>query len=548
MKSSIDYTRAIVQQDPLPLGTAYARASLESRSLVAAQRGTTPDRLRRVLGRELETILHKALKKSPAERYGSVAELADDLRRYLDEKPIAARPDTRRYRAAKFARRHRRALGAVAAVAVATVSIVAFYTWQLTVERDRARLQAEKASRVSELLRSVLLSADPYRDPDESADGAATPSARVLLDTLAARIANELGDQPEVQAEMLTVIGRTYERLGLVDKALPLLERALDIGRRSFQLPDARVGQTLNDLGVAHRRLSNFAAALPLLTESLSMRRAVLGNDHEDVAVTISEIGRVLRDLGRYEEAGRYTREALALRTRIFGDEHHETATTKSDLGSLLLDLGQVAEAERLFRENLATTRRLRGPEHPNTAASINFVGTVLAIKGEFAAAEQLQRDALLIRRRVFGAANPEAAFAVQSLASTLEKQGRNQEAESLLGEAYAIVTSALGADHPRVATMAVDLARVQIALGKAAGVEGTTRRALLMRERMYPEGHWRIAEAQALLGASLAAQHRYDEAEKMMRAADRAFKPIPGRQARDRDANRRRLEQLRRQ
>jgi hypothetical protein len=65
------------------------------------------------------------------------------------------------------------------------------------------------------------------------------------------------------------------------------------------------------------------------------------------------------------------------------------------------------------------------------------------------------------------------------------------------------------------------------------------------MRERTYPPGHWRIGEVQALLGASLAAQHRYGEAEVLMRAADRALKPIPGRQGRDREANRRRLEQL---
>jgi hypothetical protein len=74
------------------------------------------------------------------------------------------------------------------------------------------------------------------------------------------------------------------------------------------------------------------------------------------------------------------------------------------------------------------------------------------------------------------------------------------------------------------------------------------TRRAVEMRQRMYPPGHWRIAEAQALLGASLAAQGRLDEAEGLMRAADRALGPVPGRQARDRDANRARLEQLRRQ
>jgi serine/threonine protein kinase/tetratricopeptide (TPR) repeat protein len=546
VKTSRDFTRAIVDQEPLPVSAAFLKATGESRSLVAAQRGTTPDRLGRALSRELETILHKSLKKSPGERYGSVSEMADDLRRYLDDQPISARPDTVRYRATKFVRRHRRGLAATSAIVLAIVSIVAFYTLQLAEERDRARLQAAKASEVSQLLRDVLLSADPYRDPDASSDGPATPSARTLLDTLANRIANELNEQPEVQAEMLTVIGRTYERLGLIDKALPLLERALEIGRASFRSPDARVAQTLNDLGVLQRRLGNPAAAMPLLTEGLSMRRALAGGDDQDVAVTLSEYGRVLRDLGRFDDAERATRDALTMRLKIFGEEHRETATNKSDLGVLLMERGELAEAERLFRENLATTERLLGSEHPNAAASKNFVGNVLAAKGDWAGAEQLQREALVVRQRIFGPANPESAFAVQPLATTLEMQGRTHEAEALLSEAYRIVTSALGADHPRVVNMTVDLSRVRIARGRGADVEPMMRRALELRQRTYPAGHWRIAEAQALLGASLASQHRNDEAQALMREADRVFTPVPGRQARDREANRARLRSVR--
>jgi serine/threonine-protein kinase len=327
VKSSTDYTRAIVEQEPMPLSAAFDKASHETRSLIAAQRSTTPDRLSRALGLELETILNKALKKSPAERYGSVAELADDLRRYLDEKPIAARPDTVRYRATKFVRRHRRSIAAISAAAAAVLVLSAIWAIQVTTERDRARVEAEKASRVSQLLRSVLLSADPYRDPDPSAGSGATPDARALLDTLAARIADELSDQPDVQAEMLTVIGRTYERLGLLDRALPLLERALDIGRRTFPSPDVRLGQTLNDLGVLQTEFGRAAAALPLLEESLAVRRAALGEDHKDVAVTLSEYGRTLRAAGRADESERPTREALAIRTKIFGDEHREVAT-----------------------------------------------------------------------------------------------------------------------------------------------------------------------------------------------------------------------------
>ena len=140
----------------------------------------------------------------------------------------------------------------------------------------------------------------------------------------------------------------------------------------------------------------------------------------------------------------------------------------------------------------------------------------------------RLQREALAVRRRVSGDQS-ESGFAVQSLASTLEMQRRLDEAESLPREAFALVAGALGDDNLRVAAMAVDPARVRIAQGHAAGVEDMTRRALAVRERMLPVGHWRIAEAQALLGASLAAQRRFEEARRSMEAADRTFKPIPG-------------------
>ena len=72
----------------------------------AGRRATTPERLRRLLRGDLDTIVAKALKKSPQERYPSVTALADDLRRYLAQQPISARPDTLAYRTAKFARRH----------------------------------------------------------------------------------------------------------------------------------------------------------------------------------------------------------------------------------------------------------------------------------------------------------------------------------------------------------------------------------------------------------------------------------------------------------
>src|SRR5882757_5626548 len=168
----------------------------------AARRATTPERLRRSLQGDLDTIVAKALKKNPGERYLSVAEFADDLRRFVEHQPISSRPDALSYRATKFARRHRRSLAVAAASAVLVGMTIAFYTVKLAHERDLAARQAAKASKVSELLTEILDGADPFRTPD-----AQEPTVRRLLDVGAERMARDLADQPEIRAEVSTLIG-----------------------------------------------------------------------------------------------------------------------------------------------------------------------------------------------------------------------------------------------------------------------------------------------------------------------------------------------------
>ncbi|HZT78191.1 MAG TPA: serine/threonine-protein kinase [Vicinamibacterales bacterium] len=520
--SSAALAKAITETEPMRLSAA------------------APEPLRRMLRGDLETILAKALKKDPAERYASVTEFADDLRRYLDHLPIRARRDSLGYRTAKFVRRHWRGVAGTAVALVALSVTVGFYTVRVATERDRARLQAEKASRLSDLLTTLLTSADPYRTPDVR-----TPTVQNLLDLGAARIAAELGDQPEVQAEMFTVIGRTYERMGLHAKALPLLEQALAIGRRTFGPNHVRVAQSLNDLGVLQRQLGHPDRAEPLLVESLAMRRRLLGDRHADVAVTLVELARVLRDRGRGADAEAPAREALAIRRHLFGDEHRETATSKNELGMILLERGDLAGAEPLLRENLATSVRVLGEGHPNTAAAKSNVARLLVARGDAAAAEPLLRQALAVSASVFGETHAEYALRLNYLATAIEMQGRLAEADAMYARAVAIARAQFGDAHPQVAMLTLNHARVQIARGRGAAAEPVLRRVLADRQQALAPDDWRIAQAQSLLAASLVAAHRYADAEPLMIAADRHLAAVPGSQGRERAANRARLAAL---
>jgi serine/threonine protein kinase len=208
----------------------------------------------------------KALKRVPAERYFSAAAFAED--RAITS--ITAHCRDRYATPWKFLRRRWRAVTAVSAAALLIVVLTGFYTARLAAEGNHARFEAKKATKVSDLLISMLTAADPFSSLHETKE----PTVRGLLDAGATRVHKELDGQPELQAQMLTVMGRVYERLGASDKAQALLEEALAIGRRG-PLNEA-LDQTLNDMGVLKQDKGEFPAAVPLLEEALAIRRKLL--------------------------------------------------------------------------------------------------------------------------------------------------------------------------------------------------------------------------------------------------------------------------------
>jgi hypothetical protein len=172
---------------------------------------------------DVETIVAKALEKDKTRRYASAAELANDLRRYLADQPITARPASTGYQLRKFARRHKALVGATGVVfAVLIAGIVA--TTREAVRARRAELSAEA---VSDFLQNDLLaqaSASMQASPTRKADP--DLKVRTALDRAAARIGGKFAGQPEVEASIRDTIGQTYQDLGLFPEARAQLERA----------------------------------------------------------------------------------------------------------------------------------------------------------------------------------------------------------------------------------------------------------------------------------------------------------------------------------
>lgn len=488
---------------------------------------------------DLANILGKALKAEPAARYASATAFAADLRHYLHHEPITARPDSLRYRASKFLRRRWRGVVAVGAAASVVVALSVFYTARLATERNHARIEAEKASKVSQLLTSMLTESDPFASHE-----AKEPTVRGLLDAGSARVHKELEGQPELQVEMLTVIGRVYERLGIIDKAQAMLGEALAIGRKGPR--NEALAQTLNDLGVLQRGKGHASDAGRMLEEALVIRRQLLGNEHKETAVTLSELSRVWRDLGDLERAEALAKEALRIRRKVYGEDHTETATTENDLGLILRDEGKLSESAALLQRSLAVHRLVFGEDHAATARILSNLGTVAEDAGDLAGAERLSRESLDIRRKVLAHNHPDLGRALNNWSAVLRKQGKYAEAERALQEALEIDRSTLGEEHPQTASAQANLARVYLAQGRAAEAEPLARHAVDVRRRMLGAKNWQTASAESLLGAVWIALKDSARAEPLLLGAEKILKDIPGAQGEEARENRNRLNALR--
>jgi serine/threonine-protein kinase len=463
-------------------GTAVERRPEE----LSAVRSSTPERLRKRVSGDLDAIVLRALAKEATERYPSVQQLADDVRRHLEGKPVSARPDTVAYRMRRFVRRHR----ALVTSTVALVSVLVAYGATVTVQNRRvgraleqARIEADRSSQLTDLLIGL------FESPSPGLTGADSLTAHELLDQGLERV-QQMDGRPAAQAQMLHALGSVHRHLGEYGEAAPLFERALELRRRIHGADHQNVAESLVALADVYRVLNRLEEAEALLREALAMERDLVGDEHRLVARTMSELSLTLRDAGDYEEAEPLAREALAMRRRLLGDKHQDVAESVNYLAALLRRMGDYAASEPLYREALTMRQRLYGGDHPEIAESLNNLAVQLDEMGDYGAAEPRYRQALAMYRRLFGENHPFVATAMGNLGILLARMERLDEAEELYRGALAVRRRVYGEEHPEVASGLFLIGSLLRRRQDYEAAEPYYRQVLEMRRKLLGEEH----------------------------------------------------------
>jgi eukaryotic-like serine/threonine-protein kinase len=477
---------------------------------------------------ELDWITLKALSRDRADRYNSAAELATDIKRYLDRRPVIAGPHTARYRASRFLARHR--FGAAVAIAAVVVLITGVILLAVKA-RTEARLRADAVKAQQDAVKAQELAVRDARMSEQSslflrqeiitAAAARPASAEILLELIGAaekRIEGRLRDDPIAEAALRRTISDIYAMLKRNDRAIANAERAVALLTEHLG-EDRHTYQAMNNLGIAYRQAGRQADAVPLYLKSREFWRRVNGPEARETIVQDVNLGGLLSDLGRFREAEPLLREAHATALRVYGPKDSLPALAGFFSACALQGLEQWTEAETLLRATYAQQEGL-GPDHVRFINTRVRLASVLCDSGHASEAEALYRSALESNTRRVGADHLDTLAVEAGLARSLALQKRFEEAEPLLKRALDKHQAELGKDHARVIAFLNAIGDLYLDWGRPAEAEPHFKAAADAARSRFDTSN--TARARYILGHGrcLLKLDRLAEAEERLREA----------------------------
>jgi eukaryotic-like serine/threonine-protein kinase len=468
-----EMARAVLEQEPERPSASIDRADQADGELVGLARGTSPEKLRRRLGGDLDNIVLKALRKEPERRYVSVEQFSEDVHRHLAGLPVIARPDTFSYRSGKFVRRHKAAVvGATLAVLALVGGIGATMRQAAIARAERARAE-QRFYDVRQLANSLLFE---VHDAIENLPGS-TPARKILvdralhyLDKLAQEAKGDLSLQGELAAayEKVGDVQGGYRTANLGDTAgfISSYRRALAI-REAVYESDPSNSAAQRELLRTHGRLSDALLAAGDPAGSLEQLRQLLPlaerlaaadpknlADRRNLALAHLDYGWKSSGNGNWQSGLEECRRAVSILEELASADPKDRRTQRSlalaygRVGELLSSNSrQQAESLAVHQKALSIDQSLLAEDPRNTdlrrleAWEILRTGEETAALGDIGGAMRLYDDAL-IKFRGLSKADPKNVQFHFDVASALARVGAGYlqagEARSALKELQA--------------------------------------------------------------------------------------------------------------
>ncbi len=494
-------------------------------SRVSMAQGSASGVPARQLAGDLDAIVLKALRKNPADRYQSVADLARDVQRHERREPVSAREGAVWYVVSRFLSRYRWPVASAASLLVVLFAGFAGTLWQAREaarERDIARTEAARSDAVRDYLMLMFREA-----AEEKGEGELT--AKQVLERSAAQLMESSAQQSSQRLEVFQALGELYAAVDDYEGAAPIFRHYLaTIGPGADPALQAEIR---HNLAIAEFRLGNADAARKLLQQAQDFWNADAQRYRASLASSRVIQSQLERDKGDVDGAIRTLEAGLAERIAISGRGHRETAYALNALALAQMNAGQLQDADRTLEEAVQIMTALGKEQSGNALTMISNQAVIAAMLGDHARAEPLFVKAVQLRRQLYGRSAALAALQ-QNLGRLMVRSGRAAQARPLLEEALVLAREFTGPKSPMTLTIMLSVAEAKVA-SSDAGASASLREALDAiatqfgdKHVLYARGEQVLARLHLLNGRPAEATRAIDSAERKLLALGKAGAP----------------------
>jgi serine/threonine-protein kinase len=518
--------------------------------------GADPRRIARAVAGDIDVIIATALRHDPAQRYPTAAAFSEDLRRWLDRRPIAARAESASYRFFRFVRRHRIGVAASVVVALSLLGGLGGALWQAhraglaakaaRVAEQQATQQAAIATAVSDFLaRDVIQAVNPYRGKLDIRLSDALIGAGKNIDT-------RFAGKPRLAGVVRRELAESLYLAGEVDAAHAQARQALDTLEQAFGAADADALRARSVLARIVHAQDHYAEARTLYESGLAalgtpgsnrirleFEVGLAGIDveerHEQKALdsldlllpqvekefgefeamhieALNEQMRGMMGIERKEEALAIARRLRAGTEKKFGVGDAQTLEWVKREGIILTNMDRFDEALPIMQKACAATHASLGDAHYATHDCNLRLGVIYYFKERFADAAALFEPVAAYREKALGEDAENTWISWIWLARAYQNMQRASDARALFERAYANANRVHGDANPVALPFGQTLGMFLEQTGAHADAEKLRRTLLAKASVALPAGHISIVKYAWDLAETLASEHRDDD------------------------------------
>lgn len=469
-------------QTPTP-SKVYSQFSEQEAKEIARQRKTDKNQLKKVLQSELQAIVLMALRTEPERRYQSAEQLAEDVERYLSNRPIIAKPNSWGYKTRKAFERNQLAWVGFALLFVALVGGIFGTTYQAYI----AKKEKQRAEQTLAFITDLFKSPDPRLQDSEGKD----IKVSEFLKASEKKVFRNLENQQELQTELLTILSDLYDNMNLAKEGTKLEEKLLPKFIKEYGRNSPQAAESIRKLAAwSFETNKDVAKTDSIFNEAFEIYEKTYHKKHPQYAILLNEYGLFVQVAQQNLDKAD---SVLKMAGEIFTQNDTLTADYGNNLsfrGLIANQMGKLDEALQLYEREYFIKQKINQDSVGLALVKVN-IASVYFKKQDLIRAETINKEALKVMERELGTDHKHTITSLNNLAAVYAAQERYDLGKPIALRAYKGFLNKYGEKNDKTAAAALNTGFYYTKLGEFDSALVFINQAYNTYQQLFGENHY---------------------------------------------------------